>query len=100
VSGFRRTLVTLHFRELRYDLSAMSTLHPFRALRPNAASASHIAAVPYDVVSTDEAARLPMTTRWALRVSRAEIRLPAGTILTPIPVSPEGRRHNRAAAAR
>jgi uncharacterized protein (DUF1015 family) len=58
----------------------MATLHPFRALRPNSANASRIAAVPYDVVSTDEARALadgnPMSF---LRVSRAEIELPAGT---------------------
>ena len=65
---------------LRYNLSAMATLHPFRALRPNAANASRIAAVPYDVVNTDEARALadgnPLSF---LRVSRAEIELPAGT---------------------
>ena len=58
----------------------MATLHPFRALRPNAANASHIAAVPYDVVNTDEARELvegnPLSF---LRVSRAEIELPAGS---------------------
>jgi uncharacterized protein (DUF1015 family) len=58
----------------------MATLHPFRALRPNSANASGIAAVPYDVVSTDEARALadgnPMSF---LRVSRAEIELPAGS---------------------
>jgi len=58
----------------------MATLHPFRALRPNAASASRIAAVPYDVVSTEEAAALadgnPLSF---LRVSRAEIELPPGS---------------------
>ena len=58
----------------------MATLHPFRALRPNAANAFRIAAVPYDVVSTEEAAALadgnPLSF---LRVSRAEIELPPGT---------------------
>ena len=58
----------------------MATLHPFRALRPTAANAPRIAAVPYDVVSTDEARALadgnPMSF---LRVSRAEIELPAGS---------------------
>jgi len=58
----------------------MSTLYPFRALRPDAASAPRIAAVPYDVVSTDEARTLadgnPLSF---LHVSRAEIDLPAGT---------------------
>jgi uncharacterized protein (DUF1015 family) len=65
---------------LPYNLSAMATLHPFRALRPNAANAPRIAAVPYDVVNTDEARELadgnPLSF---LRVSRAEIELPAGS---------------------
>ena len=58
----------------------MATLHPFNALRPDAANAPRIAAVPYDVVSTDEARTLadgnPLSF---LHVSRAEIDLPAGT---------------------
>lgn len=57
----------------------MATLHPFRALRPNASNAPRIAAVPYDVVSTDEARAIadgnPLSF---LRVSRAEIEFPAG----------------------
>ena len=52
----------------------MATLHPFRALRPNAANASHIAAVPYDVVSTDEARALaegnPLSFLHVSRISR------------------------------
>jgi uncharacterized protein (DUF1015 family) len=58
----------------------MATLYPFRALRPTPATASRIAAVPYDVVSTDEARALagddPLSF---LRVSRAEIELPPAT---------------------
>ena len=58
----------------------MATLYPFRALRPDAPTAARIAAVPYDVVNTDEARALadgnPLSF---LRVSRAEIELPAGT---------------------
>ena len=58
----------------------MATLRPFRALRPDAADAVAIAAVPYDVVNTDEARALadhnPLSF---LRVSRAELELPAGT---------------------
>src|SRR5437764_13823096 len=56
----------------------MATLSPFRALRPKSSEASRIAAVPYDVVSTDEARALadgnPVSF---LRVSRAEIELPS-----------------------
>ncbi len=58
----------------------MTTLYPFRALRPNAASAAGIAAVPYDVVSTDEARVLAEGNPLSfLRVSRAELELPPGT---------------------
>jgi len=58
----------------------MARLYPFRALRPRPADAARVAAVPYDVVSTDEARALadgnPLSF---LHVSRAEIELPAGT---------------------
>jgi uncharacterized protein (DUF1015 family) len=58
----------------------MATLYPFRALRPAPDTAASTAAVPYDVVTTDEARALadgnPLSF---LRVSRAEIELPQGT---------------------
>jgi uncharacterized protein (DUF1015 family) len=58
----------------------MATLHPFRALRPRSSEASRIAAVPYDVVNTDEARALAADNPLSfLRVSRAELELPAGT---------------------
>jgi uncharacterized protein (DUF1015 family) len=58
----------------------MATLHPFRALRPNADNAARIAAVPYDVVSTDEARALAENNAVSfLRVSRAELELCAGS---------------------
>jgi uncharacterized protein (DUF1015 family) len=57
----------------------MATLHPFRALRPRPADAARVSAVPYDVVTTEEARALadgnPLSF---LRVSRAEIDLPPG----------------------
>jgi uncharacterized protein (DUF1015 family) len=57
----------------------MATLYPFRALRPDAANAPRIAAVPYDVVSTDEARALAQDNPLSfLRVSRPELELPAG----------------------
>jgi uncharacterized protein (DUF1015 family) len=57
----------------------MSTLIPFRALRPRPSDAARIAAVPYDVVSTDEARALAEGNPLSfLRVSRAELELPAG----------------------
>jgi uncharacterized protein (DUF1015 family) len=58
----------------------VATVHPFRALRPNPTDASRIAAVPYDVVNTDEARTLADGNSLSfLHVSRAEIDLPAGT---------------------
>jgi uncharacterized protein (DUF1015 family) len=55
----------------------MATLHPFRALRPRPSEASRTAAVPYDVVSTDEARTLAADNPHSfLRVSRAELELP------------------------
>jgi uncharacterized protein (DUF1015 family) len=57
----------------------MSTLVPFRALRPTPDAAARVAAVPYDVVNAEEARALadgnPLSF---LHVSRAEIDLPAG----------------------
>jgi uncharacterized protein (DUF1015 family) len=58
----------------------MATLFPFRALRPVPSAAAAIAAVPYDVVSTDEARALAAGNPLSfLRVSRAEIELPSDT---------------------
>jgi uncharacterized protein (DUF1015 family) len=58
----------------------MATLRPFRALRPTIEAAPRIAAVPYDVVSADEARPLAAGNPLSfLHVSRAEIDLPAGT---------------------
>ncbi|HEU4594900.1 MAG TPA: DUF1015 family protein [Pyrinomonadaceae bacterium] len=60
----------------------MAAIHPFRALRPPADKVQEVAAVPYDVVNTEEARALaegkPLSF---LRVSRPEIELPAGTDL-------------------
>jgi len=58
----------------------MATLHPFRALRPRPQDAARIAAVPYDVVNTEEARALAEGNPLSfLRASRAELELPAGT---------------------
>ena len=58
----------------------MARLYPFRALRPRPEVAAQVAAVPYDVVTVDEAKALadgnPLSF---LRVSRPELELPAGT---------------------
>ena len=58
----------------------MSTVLPFHALRPAPAVASRVAAVPYDVVDTEEARVLANGNPLSfLHVSRAEIDLPPGT---------------------
>jgi uncharacterized protein (DUF1015 family) len=58
----------------------MATVHPFAALRPVPQRAGEVAAVPYDVVSTEEARALASGNPWSfLHVSRAEIDLPDGT---------------------
>lgn len=58
----------------------MALIHPFRALRPRASEAARVAAVPYDVVNTDEARTLATDNALSfLRVSRAELELPADT---------------------
>ncbi|MBI4887769.1 MAG: DUF1015 domain-containing protein [Acidobacteria bacterium] len=58
----------------------MASLIPFRALRPTPESAAQVAAVPYDVVNTDEARALAAGNPLSfLHVSRAEIDLPPGT---------------------
>ena len=55
----------------------MSTIRPFRAVRPQKELASSIAALPYDVYNTAEArevtAREPLSF---LRIDRAETQLP------------------------
>ena len=56
----------------------MAALFPFRALRPRPDVAQAIAAPPYDVVNRDEAVELAEGNPLSfLRVSRAEIELPA-----------------------
>jgi uncharacterized protein (DUF1015 family) len=58
----------------------MSSIFPFAALRPVPRVASAVAAVPYDVVNTDEARGLAAGNPLSfLHVSRPEIDLPAGT---------------------
>jgi uncharacterized protein (DUF1015 family) len=58
----------------------MATLRPFRALRPRPDAAPRIAAVPYDVVTTEEArAQADGNPLSFLRVSRPELELPPDT---------------------
>jgi uncharacterized protein (DUF1015 family) len=57
----------------------MALIYPFPALRPTPDAAAAVAAVPYDVVSTDEARALAAGNPLSfLHVSRAEIDLPPG----------------------
>src|SRR5215203_740125 len=58
----------------------MAVIRPFRAVRPHPAIAPQVAAVPYDVVDTEEARALAAGNPASfLHVSRAEIDLPDGT---------------------
>ncbi|MDE3245399.1 MAG: DUF1015 domain-containing protein [Acidobacteriota bacterium] len=58
----------------------MSQLHPFRAYRPRPDLAAQVAAVPYDVVNTEEARALAKGNPYSfLHVGRPEIDLPEGT---------------------
>src|ERR1043166_358819 len=58
----------------------MATIRPFNALRPAAEHAAEVAAVPYDVVNTEEARALAAGNPFSfLHVSRPEIDLPDGT---------------------
>ncbi len=58
----------------------MAKIRAFRALRPEASLVSRIAAVPYDVVNTDEARAMAHGNDLSfLHVSRAEIDLPPDT---------------------
>lgn len=58
----------------------MAAVFPFQALRPVPVTAGRVAAVPYDVVSVDEARALADGNALSfLHVSRPEIDLPAGT---------------------
>jgi len=55
----------------------MAIIKPFRALRPPAALAGRVAALPYDVMSTAEAKRMAAKNEYSfLHISRPEIDLP------------------------
>jgi uncharacterized protein (DUF1015 family) len=58
----------------------MASIHPFRALRPEPGAAAAVSAVPYDVVTTEEARRLAAGNPLSfLHVTRSEIDLPPET---------------------
>ena len=58
----------------------MAIVRPFRALRPRPSDAARVAAVPYDVVNTEEARSQAGDNPLSfLRVSRSEVELPPAT---------------------
>jgi uncharacterized protein (DUF1015 family) len=58
----------------------VAIIRPFNALRPQAERAPQVAAVPYDVLNSEEAKALAAGNPWSfLHVSRPEIDLPEGT---------------------
>ncbi|HEY6051036.1 MAG TPA: DUF1015 family protein, partial [Thermoanaerobaculia bacterium] len=58
----------------------MATIRSFPALRPAPERAAQVSAVPYDVVTTEEARELARSNPLSfLHVSRPEIDLPPGT---------------------
>jgi len=58
----------------------MAIVRPFRGLRPPREIASEVAALPYDVMNTEEAAYMAAgREKSLLHITRAEIDLPAGT---------------------
>lgn len=57
----------------------MVTVKPFKALRPNGELVSKCAALPYDVMSSDEAREMVKGNPYTfLRIDRAEVNLPKG----------------------
>ncbi len=72
----------------------MSTVRPFRALRPAPSNAVRVASPPYDVVNTAEARALARGNPDSfLRVSRPEIDLPEGIDEHDASVYEQGRRN-------
>lgn len=70
----------------------MAKIKPFRALRPTAALAERVAALPYDVMSTEEARRMAADNPYSfLHISRPEIDLPADIDVHSEPVYQKGR---------
>ncbi|MCL2063245.1 MAG: DUF1015 family protein [Candidatus Cloacimonetes bacterium] len=60
----------------------MSLIHPFRAVRPACGKAHLIAALPYDVMNSDEAREMVKDNPLSfLHVDKSEIDLPVGTEL-------------------
>jgi uncharacterized protein (DUF1015 family) len=70
----------------------MATIKPFRALRPPVALAERVAALPYDVMNTEEAKRMADNNPCCfLHVSRPEIDLPSDIDIHSEQVYQKGR---------
>ncbi len=70
----------------------MAFIKPFRALRPGKELAERVAALPYDVMSTEEAVQMAAGNPYSfLHISRPEIDLPAGVDIHSEPVYAQGR---------
>ena len=60
----------------------MAKVRPFKAVRPTPALADKVAALPYDVMSSDEARQMVVGNPYSfLHIDKAEIDLPLGTDL-------------------
>ena len=58
----------------------MATIRPFMAIRPAAQHAENVAALPYDVMNSEEARKMVEGNPYSfLHIDKAEIDLPAGT---------------------
>jgi uncharacterized protein (DUF1015 family) len=69
----------------------MAFIKPFRALRPRSELAEKVAALPYDVMNTAEAAQMAAGNPHSfLHISRPEIDLPEGTDIHSDPVYHQG----------
>ena len=69
-----------HITEYRISEIKMATVKPFRGFRPPAAIVEELSCLPYDVMNSEEAARMADgRERSLLRITRAEIECPPGT---------------------
>ena len=58
----------------------MATIRPFMAIRPASNYADQVAALPYDVMNSEEAREMVKDKPWSfLHVDKAEVDLPVGT---------------------
>lgn len=72
----------------------MATIKPFQALRPSLELASKVAALPYDVMNTEEAKQMAAGNPYSfLHISRPEIDLPADIDVHSEPVYQQGKQN-------